>query len=226
MQRFKSVAQKMFQLPISPNLLLFSLPVMSDSLQHHGLQQARPPCPSPSPEVYSNSCPLYRWCHPAILFSDALFSFGPQSFPASGTFSMNESAIRFRWPKSWSFSFRISPGNEYSGLISFKIDWFDLFAGQGTLQSSSHNHTWLLWRPVLTITDLCCQSTVSAFQHTVYVCHNFPAKNQSSSDFMAATTICSDFRAQDKEICHYFHIFPSMGHEVMRLDAMILDFNI
>ena len=69
--------------------LLFSHPVMSDSLQPHGLQWARPPCPSLSPEVCSSSCLLYRWCHPAISSSDALFSFCHQSFPASGTFPMN-----------------------------------------------------------------------------------------------------------------------------------------
>ena len=68
--------------------LLFNCPVMSNSLQPHGLQHTRPPCPSPSPEVCLSSCPLHRWCHPALSSSDALFSFCPQSFPASGTFSI------------------------------------------------------------------------------------------------------------------------------------------
>ena len=68
--------------------LLFSCPVMSNSLQPHGLQHTRPPCPSPSPEVCLSSCPLHRWCHPALSSSDALFSFCPQSFPESGTFPM------------------------------------------------------------------------------------------------------------------------------------------
>ena len=63
---------------------------MSDSMHPHGLQQARPLCPSPSPEVCPSSCPLYLWCHPAISSSDALFSFCPQSFPASGTFPMSQ----------------------------------------------------------------------------------------------------------------------------------------
>ena len=145
------------------------------------------------------------------------------------------------------FSFSTRPSSEHQRLISLKIDCFALLAVQGNFRSLLQHHSlkasifWCsafftvqLTEPylttvkitVLTITDLCCQSNVSAFQHTVYVCHNFPAKNQSSSDFMAATTICSDFRAQDEEICHYVHIFPSMGHEVMRLGAMILDFNI
>ena len=93
-----------------------------------------PPCPSSSPKVCPNSCPLHQRCHPSISFSDTLFSFCPQSFPASGFFPMNW-LICIRWPKYWSFSFSISPSIEYSGLISFKIDWFDLFAVQWTLKS-------------------------------------------------------------------------------------------
>ena len=88
----------------------------------HGLQHTRLPGPSPSPGVCSNSCPLSQWCHPTISSSVACFSSCPPSFPASRVFS-NESALRIRWPKYWSFS--ISPFNEYSGLISFRIDWFD-----------------------------------------------------------------------------------------------------
>ena len=68
--------------------MLFSCPIVSDSLQPHGLQHARPPCPSPSSGVCPSSCSLHQWCHPVISFSDALFSFCPRSFPASGTFPM------------------------------------------------------------------------------------------------------------------------------------------
>ena len=70
-------------------LLFFSCPVISESLWPHGLQHARPPCPSPFPKVCPSSRPLHQWCHPAISSSDALFSFFPQSFPASGTFLMS-----------------------------------------------------------------------------------------------------------------------------------------
>ena len=70
-------------------LLLVSRSVVSDSLWPHGLQHARPPCPSPPPKVCPSSCPLHQWCHLAISSSDALFSFWPQSFPASGTFPMS-----------------------------------------------------------------------------------------------------------------------------------------
>ena len=68
---------------------MFRCPVMSNSLRLHGLQHDRPPCPSPSPKICPSSCPLHWWCHPATSSSDALFSYCPQSFPASGTLSMN-----------------------------------------------------------------------------------------------------------------------------------------
>jgi len=95
--------------------------------------------------------PLSRWCHPTILSSVVPFSCFP-SFPASGSFSI-ESVLCIRWSKYWSFSFSISPSNEYSGLISFRIDWFDL---QGTLGSLLQYHiTWLLIMfPMLYILDL------------------------------------------------------------------------
>ena len=105
----------------------FSRSVMSDSLQPHGLQHARPLCQSPPPRGCPNSCPLSRRCHPTISSSVVLFSSCPQSFPASGSFQMSqffasEPKYCIRWPKYWSFSFSISPSNEYSGLIYFWID--------------------------------------------------------------------------------------------------------
>ena len=113
---------------------------MSSSLWRHGLQHARLPCPSPSPRVCLNSCPLSRWCHPTISSSVVPFSSCLQSFPAAGSF-----------PMSWLFasgvqSIRISasaisPSNEYSGLISFSMDWFDLLAAQGTLRSLVQHHS-------------------------------------------------------------------------------------
>ena len=110
---------------------------MYDSLWPH---EIRLPYPWLSPWVCSNSCPLSQWCHPTISSSVTSFSC-PQSFPASGSF-----------PKSWlfasggqsigvSFSFSISPSNEYSGFISFRIDWFDLLAIQGTLKSLLQHHS-------------------------------------------------------------------------------------
>ena len=113
---------------------------MSDSLQPHGLQHARPPYPSPAPWVYSNSCPLSRRCHPTISSTVVPFSSCLQPFPGIRVFS-NESALCIRWPKYWSFSFSISPSNEYSGLISFTMEWLDLLAVQGTFKSLLQHHS-------------------------------------------------------------------------------------
>ena len=117
----------------------FSCSVMSDSLRPHELQHVRPPCSSPTAEVYPDLCPLSWWCHPAISSSVVPFSSCPQSLPAS-VFS-NESTLRMRWPQYWSFSFSISPSNEHPGLISFRMDWLDLLAVQGTLKSFLQHHT-------------------------------------------------------------------------------------
>ena len=105
------------------------------TLQPHGLQYARLPCPSLSPWVCSNLCSLSQWCLPSnhlMLCCPLLFL--PSIFPNIRVFS-NELALRIRWPKYWSFRFNISPSNEYSGLISFRIGWFDLLQVQGTLKS-------------------------------------------------------------------------------------------
>ena len=98
--------------------------------------------PSPSPRVCSNSCPLSPWCHLTIsscypLLLCHLLLFLPWIFPSIRVFS-SELALHVRWPKYWSFS--ISPSNEYSGLISFRIEWFDLLALQGTLESLLQSH--------------------------------------------------------------------------------------
>ena len=110
-------------------LLLFCHEIMSDSLWPHRWQHTRLPCLSLSLRVCSASCPLSQWCHPAISSSVVPFSSCLQSFPASRSFS-NKSVLCIRWPKYWSFSFSISPSSEYSRLISFRIDWFDLLANK------------------------------------------------------------------------------------------------
>ena len=112
---------------------------MSNSLWPHGLQHARLFCPSPSPRVCSNSYPLNQWCRPTISSSATRFSM-PSISPSIGVFS-NELAFCIRWPKYWSFSFSLSPSNEYSGLISFSIDWLELLAVQGTLKSLLQYHS-------------------------------------------------------------------------------------
>ena len=110
---------------------------MSNSLQPHGLQHARLPCPSPILGVYSNSYPLSWWCHPTI--SSSVVPSSPLSiFPSIRVFS-NESVL-IMWAKYWSFSFCISPSKEYSGLISFRMDKLDLLLVQGTLKSLLQHH--------------------------------------------------------------------------------------
>ena len=123
-------------------LLLFSHLAMSRSSQHHRLQHARLPCPSASPResllkivsiesvIPSNHLIL---CCPLLLL--------PSIFPSTSLFFSNESALPIRWPKYWSFRFSISPSYEYSGLISFRLDWFDLLVVQGTLKSLLQHHS-------------------------------------------------------------------------------------
>ena len=117
----------------------FSCSVMSASLRPHELQHVRPPCPSPNPGVHSNPCPMSRWCHPTISSSVRPLLFLPSIFPSIKVFS-SELAVRIRWPKYGSFSLSISPSNECSRLISFRIDWLDHLAVKGTLKSLLQNH--------------------------------------------------------------------------------------
>ena len=104
---------------------------MSYSLRPQGLRHARPPCPSPTPRVYSHSCPLSWQCHPTISSFVAPFSSRLQSFPASGAFPMTQ----FFATGGQSTGVQISPPNEYSGLISFRMDWLDFLAVHGMLKS-------------------------------------------------------------------------------------------
>ena len=115
----------------SPPLLLCSHSVISNSLKPHGLQHSRLPCPLPSPGVCSNSRPLSQLMPSNHLILCHLLLLLPLIFPSIMVFS-KDSALHIRWPKYWSFSFSTSPSNEYSGLISFRIDWFNLLAIQGT----------------------------------------------------------------------------------------------
>ena len=135
---------------------------MSNSLQPHGLQCvwhfATPRTVAhqasyslPTPRSCSNSHPLSRWCHPCCPLLLL-----PSIFPSIGVFS-KESVLHIRWPKYWGFSFSISPSNEYSGVISFRIYWFDLLAVQGTLKSLLQHHSSkasILWRSAFFIVQL------------------------------------------------------------------------
>ena len=120
-------------------LVQFSRSVVSGSLRPHELQHDRPPCSSPTPGVHSDSLPSSQWCHPAISSSVIPFSSCPN--PSSIRVFSNESTLRMRWLKYWSFSFSIIPSKEIPGLISFRMDWLDLLAVQGTLVYLVKNST-------------------------------------------------------------------------------------
>ena len=121
---------------VSISSVQFSHSVVSDSFQPHELQHARPPCPSPTPGVHWDSSPSSQWCHQP---SHPLSSPSP---PAPNP-SQHQSLFQWvmRWPKYWSFSFSISPSKQHLGLISFRIDWLDLLAVQGTLKSLLQHHS-------------------------------------------------------------------------------------
>ena len=119
----------------------FSCSVVSDSLWAHGLQYTRPPCPLPTPGVYPYSCPLRQWCHRTMLSSVIPFSSCPQSFPGSESFPVSWLFASSGLSIYWNFSFSISSSNEHPGPISFRMDWLDLLAVQGTLKSLLQHHS-------------------------------------------------------------------------------------
>ena len=204
--------------------LLFSCSVMSNSLWPCGLQHTRLLCPSPSPRVCSNSCPLSWWRHPTISSSVVPFSC-LQSFPATGSFLMS-------WlftSKFWSFS--ISPSNEYSGLISFRIDWFDLLPVQGALKSPLQHHNSkasIFWHSAFFMVQLShphmtigktIALTMWTFVRKVmsllfsmlsrFVIAFLPrSKSLLISWLHHHPKSCSDFGAQENKVCHDFHCFP------------------
>ena len=158
------------------------------------------------------------FCHPLLLSS---------IFPSIRVFS-NESVLRIRQPKDQNFSFSISPSNEYSGLISFRIDWLDLLTVQRTLKSLLQHHSSKaltlrcsgffivqLSHPYMTTgktialsrMDFSWQSNDSAFSYAVQVGQSISSKDQVPFTFMAAVTICSDVGAQENKVCHCCHCF-------------------
>ena len=118
----------------------FSHSVVSKSLWPHELQHTTPPCPSPTPGIHPNPCPLSGWCHPTISSSVVPFSSCPQSLPASGSFQMSQ-LFASGGQSILSFSFSLSLSKEDSGLISFRMDWLYLLAVQGTLRSLLQHHS-------------------------------------------------------------------------------------
>ena len=158
-------------------------------------------------------------CSPLLLL--------PSVFPRTRVIS-NEPALHTKWPKYWNFSFSISPSNEYSGLISFRIDWFDLLAVQQTLKSLLQHHSLkasILWhsdfftvqfshahmttgKTIALTMPTFVRRVMSLLSNVVQVCHSFSSKEQASFNFRATVTICSDFGAQENKVCYCFHCFP------------------
>ena len=178
--------------------------------------------------------PSYPLSSPSLL---------PSIFPSIRVFS-NELVLCIMWPKYWSFSFTISPSNEYSGLISFRMDWLDLLAGQGTLKSLHQHHNskasvlqpsaffMVQLSPVhayrknhnFDYTDLCWKSNVSAVQYTLYVCHSF--FSMSKHLLISCLHSLPSVILEPKKIkpITVSIVSPSICHEVMGPDAMIFFF--
>ena len=152
--------------PSTTSSVQFSRSVVSDSLQPNGLQHARPPCPLPIPEVYSNSSPLSPWCHPTISSSVVRFSSCLKSFPASGSFQMNQFFASGGQSIGVSASASVLPMNiqdwfplGLTGWISLQakalsrvfsntaVQKHQFFGAQLSLWSNSHIHIWLLEKP-------------------------------------------------------------------------------
>ena len=204
----------------------FSHLVLSYSLRPHGLQHARPPCSSPTLGVYSDSS---HWVGDAIQPSHPLSSPSPPAFNLSHirVFS-NESALRIRWLKYWSFSFNISPSNGYSRLISFRMDWLDLLAFQGTLKHLLQHHSSKasilrhsaffivqLSHPYMTtgktialITWTFGDKVMSLLLNMLsrLVITSFPRSKCLLISWLAVT-ICGDFGAPQNKVCHCFHCY-------------------
>ena len=139
-----------------PSSVQFSRSAMSNSLQPHGLQHTRPPCPSPTPRVYSKLMSIESVMPSNHLILCRFLLLLPSIFPSIRVFS-SKSVLRIRWPKYWCFSFSISPSSEHPGLISFRMDWLDLLTVQGTLKSLLQHHSpkaSILWHSAFFIVQL------------------------------------------------------------------------
>ena len=217
---------------------------MPDSLWLHGLQHAKLPCPSPNPGGYSNSCPLSQWFHLVLCW---LLVLPPSIFPTIRIFS-NESALHITWPKYQSFSFSISPSNEYSGLISFRIDWLDLLAVQGTLKSLLQHHSskasilqrsaffivqlshpYMTTGKIIALTGWTFVGKITSLLYNMLsrlLIAFLPRNKRLLIPWLqspSAVTICSDFGAQKNKVTISI-VSPSICHEVMEPDAVILVF--
>ena len=214
---------------------------MSDSLWPHEPQHARPPCPSSTTGVYSNSSPSsvmpsnhFILCHPLLLL--------PLIFPSIRVFS-KESALCNRWPKYWSFTFSISPSNEHSGLISFRMDWLDLLAVQGTLKSLLQHYSSaasILWHSAFFMVQLSCPYMTT--EKTIALTRQTFVGKVMSLLFNMLSRLLITFLPRSKhlliswlqspsaviwgppqnKVSHCFHCFPIMFSSVQSLSCVRL----
>ena len=183
---------------------------------------ARLPCPSPTLGAYSNSCSLSWWCHPTHFILCCPLLLLPSIFPSIRVFS-SEPVLHIRWPNYWSFSFSISPSNEYLGLISFRMDRLYFLAVQGTLKSLLQHHSSkasILQCSAFFIVQLShpympTGKTIALTRQTFVgkvMSLLFNMLSRLDIAFLprskAAITICFDFGAPQNKVCHCFHCFP------------------
>ena len=221
----------------------FSCSVMSDPLRSHEPQHSRPPCPSPTPRFYPNSCPLSRWCHPTISSSVILFSSCLQTFPALGSFPMSQLFTSGGQSIGVSASTSVFPMNTqdwsplgWTGWISLPSKGLSRVFSIITVQK--HHFFWhsafymvQLSHPYMStgkITDLTRQTFLGNVRALLFNMLStfviaFLWRNKCLN-FMPEVTICSDFRTQKNKVCHCFHCFPIYLPWGMGPDAMILVF--
>ena len=193
---------------------------MSDSLRPHGVQHARLPCPSPTPWAYSNSHASSQWCHPTISSSVVPFSSCLQSFPVSGSLAV----LHIRWPKYWHFGFSLSPSNEYSRLISFRIDWLGLLAVQESSPTPLKrinslafsflyiqlSYSYMTTGKTIALTRWTFVGKIMSLLFNVLsrLVITFLPRCKHLLISWLHLTICSDFGAPKNKVSHCFHCFP------------------
>ena len=216
-------------MPLSSSIQ-FSRSVVSDSMPPHGLQHARLPYQLPFPTITNSRNLLKLMSIKVVMPSNHLILchsllLPPSIFPSIRVFS-NESLLHIRWPKYWSFS--ISPSNEYSGLVSFRMDWLDLLAVQGTLKSLLQHHSSKastvrpsaffivqLSHPQMTTGKTIALTRQTFVGKVMSLLFNMLSRlvitflpRSKSFNFMAAATICSDFGTPSKLSLSLFPLFP------------------
>ena len=200
----------------------FSCSVVANSLRLHEPQHARPPCPSSAPGVHPNSSPSSRWCHSTISSSVVPFSSFPRSFPASGSFQMSQLFARGGQSIGVSAATSVLPMNIQDWSHLGWTGWISLqrrdsqessptpqFKSINSSALSFHVHPYMTTGKTIALTIRTFVGKVMSlfFNMLSRIAHSFSSKEQTSFNFMAAVTICSDFGAQENKVSHSFHCF-------------------